>query len=439
MIIAKSKLSAEQRIELVHVSLMRSPEFALFAGLFMVGQVKVVDEPLTARTNGRDVEYGREFVSELSDKELAFLVMHENMHKCYRHLTTWQSLYEIDGNIANIACDYVINIQLVDLDPNGKLIMMPMDKKTGRRLGWLDAKYRGMDSKQVFDDLIKNCKKVKPPKGKKGEKIEGDGDGEDDEGDEGEDDGKDRQGVDDSNGNPKGFDEHDWKNAKSMTEKEKEELAKEVDSALRQGSIYAGKVGANVPRQIGELLKPEINWREVLKRFVKTHLKDRDAPSWRKAHRNYLWQDVILPSIIGKRVKHLVIAIDTSGSIVGPMLDLFLTELNKVVTDVNPEKLDILYWDTSVCNHETFKGGDKKSIVHRTNPRGGGGTNPDCVSAHMRDHKLAPDALIVLTDGYMHSEPRNWAFIKTPSLWCVIGNDNYQPPHGQLVVIKEKS
>ena len=79
----KHKLKAEQRIELVHVSLMRSPEFALFAGLFMVGKTSVVDIPITARTNGRDAQYGRGFVDSLSDKELAFLVMHENMHKAY--------------------------------------------------------------------------------------------------------------------------------------------------------------------------------------------------------------------------------------------------------------------------------------------------------------------------------------------------------------------
>jgi len=124
----KSKLTAEQRIELVHVSLMRSREFALFAGLFMVGSVEVVDVPVTACTNGRDVKYGREFVGELTDKELAFLVLHENMHKCYRHLTTWSKLYDTDRDCANMACDYVINIQLCDLDPHAQLIAFPTDK-----------------------------------------------------------------------------------------------------------------------------------------------------------------------------------------------------------------------------------------------------------------------------------------------------------------------
>ena len=73
MSFVKSKLSAEKRLELVHVSLMREKRFAFFAGLFMVGRTTIVDAPITAATNGRDATYGREFVGELTDKELAFL------------------------------------------------------------------------------------------------------------------------------------------------------------------------------------------------------------------------------------------------------------------------------------------------------------------------------------------------------------------------------
>ena len=76
MMMMKPKLKAEQRIELVHVSLMRNPQFALFAGLFMVGKTSVSDLVATACTNGRDATYGRAFVDSLTDKELAFLVMH---------------------------------------------------------------------------------------------------------------------------------------------------------------------------------------------------------------------------------------------------------------------------------------------------------------------------------------------------------------------------
>jgi predicted metal-dependent peptidase len=421
--ILKPKLKAEQRIELVHVSLMRNPQFALFAGLFMVGRTSVSDLVPTARTNGRDAEYGRGFVDSLSDKELAFLVMHENMHKCYRHLTTWKGLHEVNHQIANMACDHVINIQLYDMDPTENVLSHPRDPKTGKYQGCFDERFRGMDAKQVFDILIKEQPEP-PPRGRPCD----DGDESDISGPVG---GKDRQDVGNS------LDEHDWQGAQDgLSEEEKKQLEQDIDHALRQGAIYAGKVGGNMTREIGELLAPKVDWREVLKRFVKTNLRGRDAPSWRKAHKNYLWQDVILPAIIGKKMKHLVIAMDTSGSVHGPLLDAFMSELNKVILDTCPERVDILYWDTKVDRHETYTN-DLKGIVTRTTPSGGGGTNPDCVPKFMQDQKLKPDALVVLTDGYMHSNPGAWASLTAPTLWCVIGNADYIPPKGQIVNIKE--
>jgi hypothetical protein len=66
------KLTAEQRIEKAHVALMQEKLFCQFSGVFMVGKIEVVDRPMTAMTNGRDVTYGREFVESLADKELNF-------------------------------------------------------------------------------------------------------------------------------------------------------------------------------------------------------------------------------------------------------------------------------------------------------------------------------------------------------------------------------
>jgi len=413
-------MPAERRLELVHVSLMRDKRFAFFAGLFMVGVTSITEEMITAKTNGRDAFYGRTFVDMLTDKELAFLVLHENMHKCYRHLTTWRALYEVDRSIANQACDYVINIQLRDMDTGETMIAMPRDKQTRKNIGLIDERFRGMDTKQVFDILMQ-------------EKEKGGGGGE--EGDEpGGGGGEDGEQTD-SGSDSSGLDEHDWQGAKEMTAETIKELTQEIESALRQGGIYAGKVGGDMLRSVQEMLEPKVDWREVLRRFVRTSLKDRDSPSWRKAHKNYLWQDIILPSIVGKRMKHLVIAMDTSGSIQGEMLSLFMGELNKVVTTTNPDRVDVLYWDTEVAGHETHRG-DAKSVVSKTSPKGGGGTDPDCVPAFMLDKKLEKaDALVVLTDGYMTSDPRKWAGLGLPILWCIIGSDSFKIPRGQVVCV----
>jgi len=231
----KKTLSVEQRIELVHVSLMRNKKFALFSGLFMVGKTIVDDSP-TARTNGRDAWYGRAFAEQLTDKELAFLVMHENMHKCYRHLTTWRALYDIDPTLANAACDYVINIQLVDMDPSEEMLAFPMDKKTGKRIGLFAVRFRGMDTKQVFDIL----RAEQGERGKQGE--QGDGEQGDGEGTVIGDGGKNP----DEQGNS--LDDHDWDGAKELSEDEQKQLERDIEQALRQGGIYAGKVGGDIPR-----------------------------------------------------------------------------------------------------------------------------------------------------------------------------------------------
>lgn len=420
--LTKSKLPAEKRLELVHVSLMRQRQFAFFAGLFMVGKTTIEDNPgLTAATDGRNAIYGREFVDTLTDKELAFLVLHENMHKCYRHLTTWRKLYERNHSLANDACDYVINIQLYDMDQHGQFITMPKHKEgpfIGKAIGLLDERFRGMDAKQVFDILEDECEKRR----RRGEQEGGNG-----EGDEISD-----TLSDSSGGN--GLDQHDWEGAKAIPEDEQKKLAQEIEGALRQGGIYAGKVGADMLRSVQEMLEPKVDWREVLQRFVRVSLKDRDQPSWRRAHRNYLWQDVILPSILGKRMKHVVLMLDTSGSIQGELLGLFMGELNKVIESVNPDRVDVLYWDTAVAGHETYTGNDKRDIVHKTKARGGGGTDPDCLPPYVESKGLKPDAFIVLTDGYFRSNPAVWAPIKDkPILWCVIGSRHAEIPCGQIV------
>ena len=97
-----SKLTAEQRLHRTHVALMAHKKFILMSGVLVSGDVDVIDSPTkTAYTDGLNVKYGREFVSKLSDKELAFVVLHENWHKAYKHLLIWKDLHDIDAKVAN--------------------------------------------------------------------------------------------------------------------------------------------------------------------------------------------------------------------------------------------------------------------------------------------------------------------------------------------------
>jgi predicted metal-dependent peptidase len=384
-----SKLTAEQRIEKVHVKLMRHKNFCLFSGLFMVGKVTVDEETPTAKTNGVNVIYGRAFVDSLNDKQLAFLILHENMHKAYRHLVVWDKLWKKNAQLANASCDYVINLQIRDYDPQGHDVEMPTDAN-GEVLGLIDEKYRGMDAHQVFLLLEKE---------------------------------QEQQGGSGSGG--QGMDEHDWENAQEGTPEEQEQVAKEIEGALRQGAILAGKMGGNVSRDITELLTPKVDWKDALRDFVKTSTQGKDQTTWRRLHKRYIGMDIIMPSTYDEKVGSIVVAIDTSGSIGSAELAQFLGEVKSICDEVSPEKIDLLYWDTNVAGHETYMGNELATLTETTQAKGGGGTSPECVPFYMKENRLEPECVIMLTDGFIGSQdPNDWQIGK-PIMWCIKGNKHF--------------
>jgi hypothetical protein len=60
---------------------------------------------------------------------------------------------------------------------------------------------------------------------------------------------------------------------KRCPRKRRRNSTQEIEQAIRQGGIFAGKFGGNTPREIGELLNPKVDWREVLKRFTRNNIK----------------------------------------------------------------------------------------------------------------------------------------------------------------------
>ena len=109
-----TKLSAEQRLHRSHVALMNHKKFILMSGILVSGKTEVVDSGIpTACTDGLNTIYNRNFVTSLDEKELNFVVLHENWHKAYKHTLVWRPLYERNPKIANMACDYVINLQII--------------------------------------------------------------------------------------------------------------------------------------------------------------------------------------------------------------------------------------------------------------------------------------------------------------------------------------
>ena len=370
-----SKLTPEQRVQRAHIQLMRSKEFCLLSGILMLGKTKIVDGLPTAATDGRDKLYGREFVETLSEKELNFVVAHENFHVLYKHLTTWKKLNDIDPRVANMACDYVINQQIVDLDPSKNLISVP-------DIGCLlDEKYRGWDSGQVFEDLMKD--------GQGGQ-------------------GQSHDGV------PSSLDDHQWSKAQQMTEEEAKELNDAVDQALRQGQILAGKMGGTTPRDIGAIPEPKVDWREQLRDFINSTCSGRDTTTWRRPNRRWLANDMYMPTPYSEAVGPIVIGVDTSGSIGQRDINAFLAEVKSIAEDMPPERIHLLYWDTDIAQEETYEPADYPTLTQSTKPAGGGGTDATCVKLYVDEMTTKPEIVLMLSDGYLFGDFPEFG---VPTLW----------------------
>lgn len=398
---------AERKLKKVKIDLMRNPKFALWSGIMMVGKTSVVEGIPTACTNGRDEMYGLEFITKLDHKALGFVILHENLHKAFRHLTTWAKLYKEDPQLANMACDYVINLMLVDMDVGETVIAFPRHDD-GSRVGLYDTRFAGMHTKQVFD-ILKQEKEDNP-----------DGEG---------------------NGSGEGFDEHDWEGAAEISGEDKKELEREIDQALRQGIIADQKMngsgGGGLSRELGELLQPQIDWREALREFVSSFCNAKDTSSWRRVNRRMLAQDVYMPSLVGEKVGHIVVGIDTSGSIGVQELNTFLSEVKSIVEDVHPDALDLIYWDGAVAGHEVYDMATMSNLVTSTKPVGGGGTDPTCMMHYLKEKQIKPECIIQLTDGYIGNWGDQW---EAPILW-VITESSYSSnkivsPVGKTVHIK---
>lgn len=406
MLMIGKQLSAEQRLTKAVVDIMASPKYVALAGVLMVGKREISDAVPTACTNGRDELYGREFVESLNDAELRFLVLHECYHKLYKHLTTWRHLYDECAPLANIACDFVINLKITDDNKDGFAVM---PSKGGKAIGAIDPKYRGMDSAQVYNLL----KQEHGGSGSGGDESSGDGSG---------------------TGIGEGLDSHDWEGAQEMSVEEQKALERDIDEAIRQGALIAGKLGTGGDRDFADLLKTKIDWREALREFISTTCAGNDYSTWRRPNRRFVSMGYYMPSGVSESVGELVIAIDTSGSIGGRELAQFLGEVKGICDQVKPEAVRLLYWDTEVCADEKYVGTEVENIVNSTKPAGGGGTMVECVPAYMTEHSIKPQAVVVLTDGYLGGSWGSWT---VPVLWCIQGNHSTTADCGKTIHIED--
>ena len=222
---------------------------------------------------------------------------------------------------------------------------------------------------------------------------EGQGQGKGDESDEGEEESEGSGDSDGSSSPSEGHGDHsDWGDSDGTDETRKiaeERLKESIKEAFVDAQSKGfGSVSSGMRRQIREVITPKVNWRSILRSFVKASQRSDKTSTIKRLNRRYPY---IHPGRKVARQAKIAVSIDQSGSVSDQMLVTFYAELEKLAQLAD---FTIVPFDTSVAEehvHVWKKGERHEKIRYRY-----GGTCFDAPSKWVNSREF--DGHIVLTD-----------------------------------------
>lgn len=365
----------------------------------------------TMATDGKFTYYHREFLKLLDPahgfKQLMGVIAHEALHFGLGHMFR---IGNRDPILWNIACDIVINYHVkaagMMLPPDhlhiGLQNVRQMFKPLPAGVTWEQVE-REWDAELIFDHFDKDksggSKQMMPQWGIILKPQAGDGDGESDE-----------------EGN--------------ASESEMQEMARNARDVMVQAATsakMAGKGAGTLEGVIDEMLKPQVDWRAVMQRFI-----SQAVPfdyTWKRPNRRYLHRDLYLPNPKKRNFGTLVIINDTSGSVSDEEQKHFVGEVNALTTMYKFDKVVVIPCDWAVQEQgiQYYKGGEPiKSL--RVDGRGGTSFKPP-FEWLARHPEIEPLRIIYFSDLEGDFPPE----YHVPTLW--VSTTKHKAPWGETVKI----
>ncbi len=324
--------------------------------------------------------YNPDFFGQLKDEHKLGVLMHEFYHIIFEHVTGRKPIEGIT-RVDNIAMDLAIN-GLPEM--RGKL---PSESDPGPIVNGEPMRAclpgEGPFSKYSAGQTYEWYKS----------RLEKDQNG---PGDDGDQEGQPGQPGQPGNGDPfdgmDSFDDHDQFGEVDGTIKEIAEerlkdaikkAAEEAEKARNWGSVSSG-----MRRDIMDKIATKVDWRKVLRYFVKTSQRSDKRSTPRRLNKRF-------PKIHpGKRVRRhakIAISIDQSGSVDDGMLAAFFSELNKLA---EVAEFTVVPFDTEVAKDKVYVW--KKGQSRKTERVACGGTCFDAPTKYVNE--LNFDGHIILTD-----------------------------------------
>lgn len=204
-----------------------------------------------------------------------------------------------------------------------------------------------------------------------------------------------------------------------------------VAKAAEMSKMQGKGVGA-MQRLIDDICQPQIAWQEYLRKAITTVTRGNDAYTWSKPNRRKLAfaPHIYWPGRCGHKGPEIAVEIDTSGSIGNDELSTFMGELSGILTDMQPEKVHVMYVDDDI-HGDVLEIEDVNEIAElQQKAGGGGGTDMTTVFRVLEERQIPAETVIIFTDGYTPFGEDTGI----PTIWCM--TTETKAPWGTTVHVK---
>jgi predicted metal-dependent peptidase len=353
--------------------MLDEPFYGLFLIMLNKQWSKEIDTACVALTG---INYklciNEEFWTDLSLDQRKGLLKHELLHIAFFHLTDYAALS--NKELANIAMDLEINQYIKeDMLPEGGMLLklfpeLQLDEKAGTHY------YYKKLQEAAQNGCCPNLNKMLAASGEGKVKVEvhvkGDGTIE-------------VRLPDHSKWGDADVDEA----TKRLVENQTKHILNEIKDQIEKSRGTVPGEMASILDKINTVEEARFDWRGYLRRFAGGSVKVYTKKTRRKYNKRY--EDN--PGLKIKQRKHVLVAIDTSGSVSSKELLEFMQEINHIYK--TGADVTVAQADTAIRNIAAYNPNNDYKIYGR------GGTSFDPVVEYYNENSRKYSCLIYLTDG----------------------------------------
>jgi predicted metal-dependent peptidase len=339
----------------------------------------------TMATDGTSIFYNEEFTDALTEPQLDGVKVHEALHRVLKHHLR---MGKRDHQLWNIACDYAINPIILASDlvlPDGALV---------------DARFKDMSAEKIYD-ILQSESKDEPQDGNGGQPQ------------------------------PQAWGNVDAPQGMSEDQVKQQEATIDAQTMMAVSSV---KNRGDIPSSIKDIIKAmersQIDWVDVLRRFVGGD-QPQDYSYRRPNRRQWYLNEVITPTSNMVGCGHVVVAIDTSGSVRNKELSYFLGELNEITKNSGAESVTVIQCDADVQKVVRYEKGED---IEQFEVKGRGGTRVMPVFDYIDNENIKVDNFIYFTDMGIFDYPKS--DVGYPILWVSSDIKCKDAPIGQTTYLK---